>query len=187
MRWDRLFEDLEALADADLGVERDAEVADRTRRERALVGLHARLLANVGGPELSIRLARPSHTAEGLVTGTLGDVGPDWLQLSEGGRQSLLVPLAAVRGVVGLRAGAHEPTIVARRFTLGAVLRGLSRGRVPVEVSDLDGRTLTGTVDAVGADHLDLAEHPLDEPRRREHVVRCHVLPFVALSWIRHP
>ena len=37
MRWDRLFDDLEAQLALDDVRELDAEVADRTRRERALL------------------------------------------------------------------------------------------------------------------------------------------------------
>ncbi|ADU49004.1 hypothetical protein Intca_2498 [Intrasporangium calvum DSM 43043] len=185
VRWERLFADLEARHSAEAALERDVEVADRTRRERAQVGLHARLLANVGGPEISLRVA--GAAPGGAVAGVLVDVGPDWLLLAESRRHSLLVPLPAVRGVVGLVGGAQEPTLVARRFTLAAALRGLSRGRVPLEVTAVDGWTVTGTIDAVGADHVDLAEHPLDQPRRSRHVVRAHVLPFAALSCLRHP
>lgn len=184
MRWERLFADLEARCSAEAGLERDVEVADRTRRERAQVGLHARLLANVGGPEISLRLA--GTAPGGAAAGVLVDVGPDWLLLAESRRQSLLVPLPAVRGVVGLVGGAQEPTLVAKRFTLAAALRGLSRGRVPLQVTAVDGWTVTGTIDAVGADHVDLAEHSLDQPRRSRHVVRAHVLPFAALSYLRH-
>ena len=40
MRWDRLFDDLEGQLAAQHLLEGDAEVADRTRRERALLTLH---------------------------------------------------------------------------------------------------------------------------------------------------
>lgn len=184
MRWERLFADLEAGYSAEAGLEREAEVADRTRRERAQVGLHARLLANVGGPEISLRLAGSVPGA--AVAGVLVDVGPDWLLLADGRRQSRLVPLHAVRALDGLAGGAQEPTLVAKRFTFAAALRGLSRGRVPLEVIAVDGWAVTGTIDAVGADHLDLAEHSLDQPRRSRHVVRAHTLPFSAISCLRH-
>jgi hypothetical protein len=183
MRWERLFEDLDARFDVEAIREREAEVADRTRRERAQVALHARLLANVGNEVLSVRLAGGSAT--GPVEGIVTDVGPDWLLLSETARQSALVPIAAVRAVVGLRPGAQESTLVGRRFTLGAALRGLSRDRASVEVTDVDGRLLTGTIDAVGADHLDLAEHASDAPRRTRYVVRTHVVPLGALGAVR--
>jgi hypothetical protein len=41
---------------------------------------------------------------------------------------------------------------------------------------------LTGTIDAVGQDALDLAEHPLDLPRRAEHVTDVRVVPFPAIG-----
>lgn len=183
MRWERLFDDLEARIDVESILERDAEVADRTRRERALIALHGRLLANVGHGAVSVRLAGGAVAV--TTVGTLTDVGPDWLLLAESPGQSVLAPLTAVRGVTGLRPGAHEASLVGRRFTLGAVLRGISRDRAAIEVADVDGRVLTGTIDAVGADHLDLAEHALDELRRGRHVLRTHVVPFGALSSIR--
>ncbi|MDC5696808.1 hypothetical protein OO014_06020 [Intrasporangium calvum] len=184
MRWEQLFDDLEAAWTAESGAQHEAEVADRTRRERAQVSLHARLLANVGRATISVRLA--GGTPGASLMGTVTDVGPDWLLLAEAQRGSVLAPLGAVRDLVGLAPGAQEPTLVAKRFTFGAALRGLSRGRVPVELMDLDGRVLTGTIDAVGSDHLDLAEHALDEPRRSKHVLRRHVLPLAALSCLRH-
>ena len=48
MRWDELFADLGAQWEAEARRELDGEVADRTRRERALVGLHERLSAARG-------------------------------------------------------------------------------------------------------------------------------------------
>src|SRR6478735_7178655 len=43
MRWDALFEDLEQQWDAQARRDLDGEVADRTRRERAAIGLQDRL------------------------------------------------------------------------------------------------------------------------------------------------
>ena len=40
-------------------------------------------------------------------------------------------------------------------------------------------------IDAVGADHLDLAEHAPDEPRRPRHVLQTHVVPIGAVGSIR--
>ena len=43
------------------------------------------------------------------------------------------------------------------------------------------GPRLLGTIDAVGADHLDLAEHLEGLPRRRENVRAVATVPFAAV------
>jgi hypothetical protein len=179
MRWDRLFEDLEAQLALDESRELGAEIADRTRRERALLDAQARLLANLGAGGIALRLPA------GVVVGRLVDVGPDWVLLEPRPDRPVLVPLSAVRAVTGLEAGARRAGVVARRFVLGAALRAVSRDRATVELVDVDGRTVTGTIDVVGSDHLELSEHPADEPRRRENVVERHLVPFWALAAVR--
>ena len=179
MRWDRLFEDLEAQLVGDDARERDAEVADRTRRERALLEVHTRLLANVEAQGLGLRLAGR------VITGRLVDVGPDWALVETGPHRPVLVALAAVRGVTGLGPGARAPSVVAKRFGLGAALRAVSRDRAVVELADLDGHASTGTIDVVGADHLELAEHAPDEARRTANVTGRLLLPFWSLGSVR--
>jgi len=73
MRWEGLFADLEGQLAAEQRRERDDEVAERTRRERALVTLPARLAAAVGGP-LRIILVGGRQ-----VDGDLEDLGEDWV------------------------------------------------------------------------------------------------------------
>ena len=179
MRWERLFDDLEAQLTGEEAREQEAEVADRTRRERALVPMHARLLANLGSGPVSVRV--PGR----LISGRLVDVGPDWVLLEARVGRPDLVSLSSVRGVTGLAPGSLEPSVVAKRFGLGAALRAVSRDRATVQVLDLDGRVMTGTIDVVGADHLELAEHPSDAPRRHENVVAVHLIPFAALVAVR--
>ncbi|UOY01264.1 hypothetical protein [Blastococcus sp. PRF04-17] len=57
------------------------------------------------------------------------------------------------------------------------------RDRSPVQVVLDDGVVLAGTFDRVGADYVELAEHPTDQPRRAEAVqgVRAVLLDAVAL------
>jgi hypothetical protein len=179
-RWDRLFEDLEAQVQADASRELRAEVADRTRRERALVGMPARLLGNAGR-HVVVRTPAGEHA------GPIREVGADWLLLQPTAERLVLIPTSAVRSVTGLRAGSHEPSLVARSLGLGAALRAISRDRAAVELTDLDGHVLTGTLDAVGADHLELAEHPFDELRRPGNVRAVHLVPFDAVAAVVRP
>ena len=175
MRWDDLFADLGAQWDAEARRELDGEVADRTRRERALVGLHERLAAALGERvALTVRVV-------GALPGRVVEVGDGWLLLALETRGLALVPFASVTGVTGLplRGGRG------RRFGLGYALRGLSRDRATVLVTDLDGVVLSGTIDAVGRDVLELSEHAPDLPRRAEHVTGRRLVPFSAVVLVR--
>jgi len=178
VRWDRLFDDLEAQLRLDEVRARGAETADRTRHERSQLDLQARLLANVGNGAVGLRLPT------GTVAGRLDDVGPDWL-LMEHDNRATIVSLAAVRSVTGLQRGARTPSVVARRFALGAALRVVSRDRAVVELVDIEGRALTGTIDVLGADHLELAQHPSDASRREPNIVGRLLVPLWALAWVR--
>lgn len=160
MRWDRLFEDLADHVEQDVTTAQDAEVAERIRAERARVDLSSRLRAHRGPLRLLLRHGR-------LLSGELLDAGADWVQLDGDPRGPTLVPLAAVVEIDGLGWAHAAPSPVLARLTLGYPLRRLARDREVVEVLDVLGRTLTGTVDAVGADAFELAMHPRDVPRRR--------------------
>lgn len=176
MRWDRLFDDLEAQLDAQARLERDAEVADRTRAERARITLGERLVGALGD-ELTLHLRGRTS-----LTGVLEDTGEGWLLVLDRGR-SVLVVSAAVVGVHGLRRAPRDDTR-ARRFGVGYALRVISRDRRPVVVTDIDGTAAHGTIDAVGADAFDLAEHPLDAPRRRGDVRAVRTVPFAGLATV---
>ncbi len=177
MRWELLFDDLAARLDAEESLERQAEVADRTRRERAQLGLHQRLAAARGGSAVSAQVA-----GLGRLHARVLDVGADWVLFGTSPERGALVPFAALRSLGGLVGRAGPVSTVAKGFTLGAALRAVSRDRAPVALVDVDGARLTGTIDAVGQDALDLAEHPLDLPRRAEHVTDVRVVPFPAIG-----
>lgn len=180
MRWEELFDDLEGRLRAQEQLELESEVADRTRRERALLGLQERLLAGVGGGPTELGVA-----GVGPVRGPVTDVGADWVLVVPQEDRPVLVTFAAVRWA-SVPAGRLAPLgAVARTFGLGTALRAVSRDRAVVDVVDLDGGSLTGTVDAVGRDVLDLAEHPADLPRRPEHVRARRTVPFAAVALVR--
>jgi hypothetical protein len=183
MRWDALFADLEAAAEGAQRLEYEAEVAEQTRAEYAAVRLADRLRAQAG------RLL-VCHLVDGQrLEGTVREVGPQWVIL-QGVQGQVLVPMPALAGVDGAsRSVALPDGELDRRMSLGVVLRGLAVRRVPVRLV-LHGRgQVAGTVDRVGADHLDLAVHAPDDPRRTAVVTAVRLVPFgavmsVHLGWV---
>ena len=181
MRWQGLFDDLEAQLEAAEAAELAGEVAERTRREVALLRIADRLRAAEGA---AVTVTLPGA---GAVRGRLLDAGVDWLLLEEPGPREVLVPLLAVLGVTGLgpRTAAPDDSPVAKRLDLRWALRGLARSRTGVALVLVDGSTVTGTLDRVGADHLDLAEHGLGEARRAAAVRQVRLVPLAALALVR--
>ena len=53
------------------------------------------------------------------------------------------------------------------RYQLGLALRELARRREPVRALLADGTSCDGTIEAVGSDYLEIAEHHIGEARRR--------------------
>lgn len=179
MRWERLFADLEAQYDAAADAEFSGEVADRSRREIALVPLADRLRSTDGLVQVGVVGADP-------VEGTVAACGPDWVLFTTDAGVETLVPLGAIIWVRGLAPHAEsEGSVIAARLGLGYALRGLARDRAEVTVVVRTGERLTGTIDRVGADFMEMAEHPLGEPRRAGAVRSTRAVPFSALCALR--
>lgn len=146
--------DLAALAAAESDLERDAEVAERTRIERTSVSLADRLRGALGPVELST-------TGGGRSSGSVTEVGAGWVLLapvldgSRAGAVQHLVALDRVLTVRGLGRGAVPP---GRRttWTLTSVLRAWCRDRSEVTVRLVDGSIVRGLASATYADHLEL-------------------------------
>jgi hypothetical protein len=183
VRWEWLFSDLEAQAEAEERASFEAEVGDLVRAERGALVLRDRLRAHVG-LDVVLHLRRT-----GAVSGAVLDVGADWVLVRVAVATDVLVPAHAVEGVSGLSrsavcGGEERP---ARGLRLSAVLRGLAGDRAPVAMDLESGATLTGTVDRVGGDHLDLAIHALDEPRRPESVTGVRTVATASVVRITVP
>ena len=199
LRWEALFADLEAAAEEVRLQEREAEVADQARAEYAAVRLADRIRA-WSGSLLTCELVDGRS-----VDGVLREVGADWLLLQAGPGEAL-VPFRALAAVAGptpagskaagsvmgspaVGRSAMGGSVVAvspeaglgERLPLSVVLRGLSVRRAPVRLTLPGGRALAGTIDRVGVDHLDLAVHDPEDPRRRSAVTGMRLIPLTAV------
>jgi hypothetical protein len=182
VRWQALFADLEAQYDAAQAAELASEVADRTRREAARLRLTDRLAGAIGG-EVAVDV-----WGAGAVRGKLTAAGVDWLLIEEATGAEVLVPEEAVVTVRGLTAWSQSPGsegVVTGRLDLRYALRGVARNRAGVSIVLRDGGVLTGTIDRVGLDFLEMAEHPMGEPRRTRAVQESRAVRLGAVALLR--
>ncbi len=182
MRWDELFSDLGAQLSAAEAADLAAEVADRTRREVGQLRLVDRLRPSFGAT-VQVHVA-----GLGSASGALVDAGTDWLLLQEPGGRELLVAAAALLSLTGVGGPAEVPGSegeVARRLDLRWALKGLVRSRSGLQLVLTDGSVLSGTLDRVAADHVDLAEHAPGEARRAGAVRQVRLVPLGAVAAIR--
>lgn len=178
MRWERLFDDLQGQFAAADSADLAGEVSERTRIEQSRVHLADRLRAGLGLP---VTIGCGGEQLEG----TLLRVTPNavLLELTTG---EAVVLLAAVTSVSGLGRAVAEPAgVVDSRSSVRQLLRAIAADRAPVQVRLTDGTDVTGTIDAVMADAVELAEHPLDEPRRAGAVRRHRLIPLWSLAVVR--
>lgn len=173
--------DLSAQLDAALAAELADEVAERSRWEVGQLRVVDRLRAAIGRPLVF-------GTTAGELTGVLAQVGSDWVELVDGSAHRFLVRASAITDVRGLGRGSAAPGSegpVTARLGFRHALRGVARARVPVVLVLAGGRSIAGTIDRVGADLVELAEHPLDEPRRTGTVRGTRTVSTAAISYLR--
>ncbi|MBO3083894.1 hypothetical protein [Cellulomonas fengjieae] len=152
MRWEALFADMEAQLVAGRVADVRADVAELARAERASVTLASRARASVG------RQVRILLGGTDVIEGELVDAAPQWLLVATSPARRALVPTGSAIAVAGLEDhAAPGPGPVERGLGLGHALRALARDRVVVRVRTGD-TDLTGRIERVGADHLDLTD-----------------------------
>ena len=180
MRWARLFDDLGGQLEAAQQAERAAEAAELRRLEVSRITLAQRLAGAVG---VNVTL---SVDGIGQLAGALTQVGAGWALLQGTAGLETLVALSAVVSAIDLpSATGPEADELDQGLGLGFVLRRLARDRLTVTVVARTGETCTGTIDRVGADFLDVAEHPADRPRRSGEVLRVRSVSFASLAVVR--
>lgn len=181
MRWDGLFDDLEAQAEALAVAERAGEIEDRARSEFGRVTVADRLRMSAGS---DVRISCRGGLA---VQGTVARVQQEWLLLEQPHAREVLVSTEQVLSVTGLgrlSAPPESQSPLDLRLGLRLVLRQIARDRSNVRIHLVEG-ALDGTIDRVGADFLDVAVHLPGEPRRRSAVLEVCLVPLksvVALS-----
>jgi len=179
-RWADLADDLDAQIRASIGAEERAESDDVARGALGALTVTDRLRASVGrSVVLAVRGAGP-------VRGSVVGCGPDWVAVDDGGHEVivLLVNLLSVSGVGSAAVDGRGGGVVARRWHAAQLLRRFVRDRSTVRVVLDTGDVVTGTLDMVGIDHLELAEHDAHESRRRDAVRGRRVVPFAAVATV---
>lgn len=185
MRWDALFNDMEAqFAEGDT-LSMEAEISERARAEAAGMGVADRLRGSVG------TLVKVHLESGAVFEGTLTYAGADVFVLNDK-RHQVMIPHCAVARYAGLgRFSVGEPSIVRSRIGLSNALRALARDRSELTVTlrggDMRDSGVTGVIDRVGLDYIDLAGIRPGEARRALHVGQVSTIPFSALAAIRSP
>lgn len=180
-RWDQLVADLSARAEELDRQRRSGEVAERLRHEVGRLTAVDRLRTAAGG------VIAVACEGDLTVRGVLVRVASDALLIQESAHRECLVPWArvlSIGGVPGLFAVPADSPI-ADRLGLRVLLRAIARDRSAVQVVLRDGSMLAGTIDRVGADFLELAEHAAAEPRRRGAVRQVVIVPLGGLVAVR--
>ncbi len=182
MRWERLFADLEAQAESLAAAEFEEEVSERTRVEVGRLRLVDRLRPAVGHP------VRVACLGVDPLRGRLVRVGADWLLIAETPASETLIPLAAILSIGGLGALSTvrgSEGRVGARLGLRHAMRGLARDRCAVQAALVEGSIVAGTIDRVGDDFVEIAEHDQCEPRRAGSVRQVRTVPTAALALVR--
>ena len=176
MRWDDLFDDLVAQARTVEAGGVAAEVDDRSRWELGQLDVNDRVLASADD---TVQVVLVDGTTVG---GGVGAAGRDWLAIREP-HGDALVPVAAVARLTWSTRPrpAGAPGRERARLGLVQVFRQAARDRAYVRLALRGGHVAAGTVDAAGADHVQLAEHEVETPRRHGVVRSVSLVPYSAL------
>jgi hypothetical protein len=179
----RVFDELEAEFEAGLRSEADQETVAALRAGIGETVLWEQLARRAGSLVVAFAGARRFR---GVVLASY----PEFLVLQDGDGTEHLVRHGPATSV----ALPPEPAVLqpvpppaARRHRLSLALRELARRREPVRVELLDGERVDGTIEAVGADYLEVAEHDPGEARRRTAVKARRFVGFAAVVAVTLP
>ncbi|HEV7194196.1 MAG TPA: hypothetical protein VGN35_13435 [Jatrophihabitantaceae bacterium] len=182
MRWEQLFADLEARAEELDRSERAVEIAERSRIEAGRLTIAGRLAAATGS-QLRIRVAGGA-----TASGRLQRSGPGWFLLDAGGGHEWVLATGAVLSIVGCgrwSGSVEDRGVRTDRLGIRHVLRAIATDRSAATIHLVDGSAISGTIDRVGQDFLDVALHGDGEARRRDLVHGAALVHHDAIAMIR--
>lgn len=197
MRWDNLFDDLEGQLEHELTLDELDLHAEEERLRLGRLTLRSRLAGL--GTRAVVRIELVTGDAVALRPTTFGR---DWLAADiviagrnggGGAAEAMCVlPLAAVVSIalhpeqIPLSLG-EERESAARlvdRIGLPFVLRDLCRRRKRVTNVTVTGN-ISGTIDRVGRDHLDVAVHAAGSYRRATAVTELRIVPLAHIVLVK--
>ena len=177
MDLDLILADMSGRFDAERRLVGEAIIAELTDAERAGVTLAARLFA-CHGVNVTV-LVRGGLRLDGVLV----DAARTWILLEVDSDQ-VLIPLAAIAAVWPLAGAAVDESSVARGVAIGHVLREIS-ARHGVVIIDHDAGCHQGRVEAVFADHVDIAASNQVVDMRDRTVSQIISLPIVGIRTLR--
>ncbi|GAB2520565.1 hypothetical protein GCM10027267_16680 [Paramicrobacterium agarici] len=197
-----MFDDLESQLDSAWSAEEIERRAEDERLRIARLGMRDRLIAlgrsSVGDrvPPSPLRVILRCGREVSAIPRTFGR---DWIAADtirqHGGNGACLIALAGISSILvnsddaerSLAEGdpmGQDPQIT-DRIGLPFVLRDLCRRRSYASLSMATSRdAIGGTIDRVARDHLDVARHPRDTPRRARDVSHVQVLALAELDMV---
>jgi hypothetical protein len=179
----RVFDELEAEFEAGLRREADQETMAAVRAELGSTVLWEQLARRLGTDMVAI-------AGDRVLRGSAVASYPEFLVLrADDGAEHLIPYGPAVSVVLPAEPPPLRPTPgpAVRRYQLALALRELARRRDPVRVDLGDGTSVDGTIEAVGSDYLEIAEHDPGEARRRAAVRARRFVGFAAIVAVTLP
>ena len=182
-RFGRLFEELEGEFAAELRLEDEQGATQALRAQLGATVLWEHLARRVGW-QVVIRV--PGRVLHGTLVASYVDfcavqaegAPPIW------SASARVCPSACRPARTGAAAG---PSPSRTAVPMGLALRELARRREPVMAVLVDGSEVGGTIEVVGQDYVEVAEHDPGEARRETAVRARRVLPMETLTLVSPP
>jgi hypothetical protein len=173
---ERLLKELSAEFELELRREAEQAAAAATRVQAGRVALWEHL-SRLTGAAVTVQ-SGPMR-----VHGTLLASYPDLFTVrSADGWHHLVRPGPSVSVLLAPGTAALRPAVLINGYGFALAMRELARRREPVRVLLAGAGMAAGTVETVGNDYLELAEHDPTEARRRAAVTGHRLLSFDAVA-----